>query len=240
MANLEYAYAHILLSFGLDYFSSKEFKKVVSVDNPNLMLHRLCKEGFLTRYRRGVYRATHPLILSLERGGSRWRDKVAQKDYLPILEFVVVKLVEFFWNRITSLLIFGSVARGQARAESDIDILLVAEGLPKRYSERIGLVRRALSGVEDVRLKMWERARVYPLIDVIALEPEEASTNHPFYLDMLGEAIVVLDRNGFMKSRLEALEKKLCEIGARKVVLPDGRWFWDLKSEIRKGEVIEL
>jgi hypothetical protein len=43
-----------------------------------------------------------------------------------------------------------------------------------------------------------------------------------------------------MKSRLEALEKKLCEIGARKVVLPDGRWFWDLKSEIRKGEVIEL
>ena len=240
MANLEHAYTQILLSFGLDRFTSREFKKVVGVDNPNLILHRLCKEGFLTRHRRGMYMATHPLILSLERGGFRWRDKVAQKEYLPILEFVIAKLVEFFWNRITSLLIFGSVARGRARAESDIDVLLVAEGLPKRYSERMELVRRALSGVEDVRLKMWERARVYPLIDVIALEPEEASTNHPFYLDMLGEAIVVLDRNGFMKSRLEALEKKLCEIGARKVVLPDGRWFWDLKSEIRKGEVIEL
>jgi len=43
-----------------------------------------------------------------------------------------------------------------------------------------------------------------------------------------------------MKSRLKTLKKNLREIGARKIVLSDGRWSWDLKSEVRKGEVIEL
>lgn len=240
MPNLEDIFAQILLSFGLDYFSNSEFKRAVDAGNPNLILHRLCKNGFLTRYGRGMYKATHPLILSLERGGIRWRDKIAQKEYLPILELVVAKLVELFWNRLTSLIIIGSVARGKARPESDIDVLLVAEGLPKRYAERMKMVRRALDGVEDVRLKMWERSGIYPLVDVIALDPEEALTNHPFYLDMVSEAVVVFDKGGFMKSRLGVLERKLCEIGARKVTLPDGRWFWDLKSEVRKGEVIEL
>jgi predicted nucleotidyltransferase len=240
MSNLNTVYAKVLMNFGLDYFSSKEFKEVVRVDNPNLILHRLCKIGYLTRGRRGLYRATHPLLLSLERGGYKWRDKIPQREYLPILEFVTVRLVEFFWSKLISLIVFGSVARGKAEMESDVDVLVVADGLPERYSERLVLIRKVLSGVESIRMRMWEKDGVYPLIDVIALTPQEASINHPFYLDMAGEAVVIFDRGDFMKNKLEVLERKLCEIGARKVVLPNGSWFWDLKSEISKGEVVEL
>jgi len=43
-----------------------------------------------------------------------------------------------------------------------------------------------------------------------------------------------------MKKRLEKLKDKLSELKARKVLLADGKWYWELKPEIKKGKVIEL
>jgi UTP:GlnB (protein PII) uridylyltransferase len=39
-------------------------------------------------------------------------------------------------ERLVSLVLFGSVARGRACPTSDIDLLLVAEGLPRSLADR--------------------------------------------------------------------------------------------------------
>jgi hypothetical protein len=41
-----------------------------------------------------------------------------------------------FGDQLVSVVLFGSVARGQAREPSNIDLLLVARGLPRSLRDR--------------------------------------------------------------------------------------------------------
>ena len=43
---------------------------------------------------------------------------------------------ELLQTRLVSLVLFGSVARGEAHATSDIDLLVVADGLPRSLHAR--------------------------------------------------------------------------------------------------------
>lgn len=196
---------------------------IVGAERLYLILHRLCRAGYLVRISRGVFRVSHPTVLVLERAGYRWRDKIVQKDYLEFLESLVVWVVEGFWDKLVSLVIFGSVAAGQARAESDVDLLIIAEDLPERYSDR---------------LRLWREKKLYPLIDPILLTPSEAERIQPFYLDLLEYSVIVYDRDGFMRRVLEGLRAKLKILGAIKVELPDKSWYWVIKPGAGFGEAI--
>ena len=233
-------YSSILLRFGLNEFTTEDFKRIFKKANPNLILHRLQKRGYLTRASRGVYRASSPFTLILEWAGWKWRDKIRNKEYVPMLEFIVSRLITFFSEKLVSIVLFGSIAYGEAKKESDIDLLVVADGLPERYSERLSFLRKALTGIDELRLRIWRRMGRYPLVDAIILTPHEARVSHPFYLDMVDNAIIIYDRENFMKRKFKELKEKLSKIGARKVVLPDGRWYWELKESLHKGEVIQL
>ena len=179
-------------------------------------------------------------MLVLERAGYRWRDKIVQKDYLEFLESLVVRVLEGFWDKLVSLVIFGSVAAGQARAESDVDLLIIAEDLPERYSDRLRLWREIVAGLEYERLRLWREKKLYPLIDPILLTPSEAERIQPFYLDLLEYAVIVYDRDGFMQRVLEGLRAKLKILGAIKVELPDKSWYWVIKPSAGFGEAITV
>jgi len=240
MDKLREAYSRLLLRFGINEFRVTEASRELNMEKPYLLMHRLCRAGYLVRVSKGVFRAVHPVVLALEWAGCRWRDKIAQKEYLPFLDLLVAKLVEGFWGRLVSLIIFGSLAAGRAKAESDIDLLIVAEGLPERYSDRLRLWRRVVSGLEVERLRLWRERGIYPLIDPILLTPEEAGRVQPFYLDLLNASIIVYDRGGFMRGVLERLRAKLRELGSIKVELPNGAWYWVVKPDAGVGEVIEV
>ena len=233
-------YGLILSEFGLNEFTAKGLEKKLKIDNVALPLHRLCVAGYLVRVSRGVYRATHPVVLALEWAGFRWREKIVQKIYLPILEHIVVGLIQNFWTRVISIVLFGSVAAGKARPESDVDLLIVIEDLPENYSERLKIFRKATEGIEEITLDLWRKYRIYPLVSPVILTPEEAEKTQPFYLDMIETSVIILDKNGFMKRKLEDLRGRLSQLGARRIVLPDGTWFWELKPSIKPGEVIDL
>ncbi len=235
---LSEAYSKLLLRFGLRKFRSSDALYIVGAERLYLILHRLCRAGYLVRISRGVFRVSHPTVLVLERAGYRWRDKIIQKDYLEFLESLVVKVLEGFWDKLISLVIFGSVAAGQARAESDVDLLIIAEDLPERYSDRLRLWREIVAGLESERLRLWREKKLYPLIDPILLTPSEAERIQPFYLDLLEYAVIVYDRDGFMHRVLEGLRAKLKILGAIKVELPDKSWYWVIKPGAGFGEAI--
>jgi len=233
-------YGKILAELWLREFTLEDARKIIKKSNLSLLLHRMCEKGLLERISRGVFRAIHPTVLALQWAGMDWREKIPQKEYRRIMEFVVARLIENFQDKLVSIVLFGSIARGEGKGESDIDLLIVIKDLPERYSERLKLFNEAVNGIGRLRLELWEKKRVYPLIDPIILTPEEASTNHPFYLDMVDGSILIFDRGNFMERKLEKLRNRLKELKARKVTLADGRWYWELKPEVKKGEVIEL
>ena len=232
------AYSKLLLRFGFREFRTSDALDIIGAENPYLILHRLCRAGYLVRVSRGVFRVSHPTVLVLEHAGYKWRDKIVQKDYLGFLELLVAKVVEGFWDKLVSLVIFGSVAAGRARAESDADLLIVAEELPESYSDRLRLWRGIVAGLESERLRLWRERRLYPLIDPILLAPNEAERVQPFYLDLLDNAVIVYDRDGFMHRVLEGLRAKLKILGAIKVELPDKSWYWVIKPSAGFGEAI--
>lgn len=60
-------------------------------------------------------------------------------------------------DALVSVVLFGSVARGEAREESDIDVLVIADGFPRSLRERRQLL-----------LDIWPRersARALPFVE---------------------------------------------------------------------------
>lgn len=137
-------------------------------------------------------------------------------------------------ERLISLVLFGSVARGQARPSSDIDLLVVAEGFPRSLRDR----RRPL-------LETWEQVRTaqalpYVEWNLVTKSPEEARFHSPLYLDIVEDGILLLDRAGSFEAVLSEMRERMRALGSRRIYLDDGSWYWDLKPDFRFGEVVEI
>jgi hypothetical protein len=139
-----------------------------------------------------------------------------------------------FGERLISLVLFGSVARGEARESSDIDLIVVADGFPRSLRER----RRPL--IDD-----WRRVRAangLPAVEwnLVTKSPDEARVHSPLYLDVVEDGILILDRGGFFQEVLSEMRARMRALGSRRVYLDDGSWYWDLKPDFRFGEVVEI
>jgi uncharacterized protein len=77
----------------------------------------------------------------------------------------IKKDLNFLENEVEGILLFGSVAAGEAYEESDIDICLVAP----ETKEGIKLWTRALAGIRDTRydLRIFEQMPLFMKMEVI-------------------------------------------------------------------------
>jgi uncharacterized protein len=132
---------------------------------------------------------------------------------------------------VLSVVLFGSWARGEARPDSDIDLLIVAADLPAARLDRFRLWRRvALEVLPDLARRLA----------VILLSAEEAKQTRPFYLDLVHEAVLLYDRDGFFREVLSALGQRLAHLGAKRARDRHGHPYWILKEASSFGEVVEL
>jgi hypothetical protein len=136
--------------------------------------------------------------------------------------------------RLISIVLFGSVARGEATESSDIDVLVVAGGFPWSLSAR----RHELFALYAPA----REARGLPFVEwnLVTKTPEEARFTSPLYLDMVEDGRLLFDRDGFFVGVLDGLRARMRELGSRRVFLPDGSWYWDLRPGFRFGEEVEL
>lgn len=136
--------------------------------------------------------------------------------------------------RLLSLILFGSVARGTAHETSDIDLLVIVEGLPRSLRDRRQVLLDEWSSVRA-------RERLRPVEwNLIVKPPEEARAHSPLYLDLVEDVILLVDRDGFFEAVLSSMRARMQELGSRRVFLPDGTWYWDLKPDFRFGEIVEI
>lgn len=168
------------------------------------------------------------------------RQVIGYREYEPLLDQLVYQIQTRLGENVVSVVLYGSVARGQAGPESDVDLLLVLEGASSVYRERLQPI---LSILRELRRqscwKSLEDQGISPSLSVLVLSQEEADQNRLLYLDMIEEARILVDRNDFFQHRLDVLEKRLRKLGARKV-RQNGAWYWDLKPDLRIGETVTL
>ncbi|MBS7607110.1 nucleotidyltransferase domain-containing protein [Candidatus Bathyarchaeota archaeon] len=141
-------------------------------------------------------------------------------------------------DNLVSVVVYGSVARGSARKDGDIDILIVAENLPKSRMERQRMFLEIESSLEPLINELWDRG-FYVDFSPLILSREEASKIRPIYLDMVEDAIILYDKEGFFGNILERLKRRLKELGARREWIGN-KWYWILKPNIKFGEVVEI
>jgi len=145
---------------------------------------------------------------------------------------------EHYGETLVSLAIFGSVARGTMRPDSDIDLLLVVDGLLRGRMARVRdfeVIERRMEGV----LRAAERKDVHTTLSAAFKTPSEVEQGSPPFLDMTREVRVLYDREEFLERYLESLRQKLQALGARRV-RKSGGYYWLLKPDYRPGDKIQL
>ena len=160
-------------------------------------------------------------------------ERIPHAYYAPLIKRFCEKLYEVFGDRLVSVVLFGSIARGNWSKDSDIDLLVVAEGWEsKPVWERLRELRKAEKGLEvsPEYLRAIE-AGYTPVIQPYPLSKDEARKFHTFYLDLVLEGIVLYDKESFMAEVLRSVKQRLEKAGAVRVTLPSGQYYWILGEE---------
>lgn len=158
-----------------------------------------------------------------------------------LIEETLRLLLQEFGKNLLSVVVFGSVARGEEKPESDTDLLIVSRSFPESLSDRMDQLAKILIQLEETKQhKEMRREAINTWIQFHPLKPEEAKLHRPIYLDMVEDSIIIYDRDKFIEATLSNLKRKLKELGAKRIFLNNGSWYWDLKPSIQQGEVVEI
>lgn len=167
-------------------------------------------------------------------------DRKLHAEYRELADEYARAIKEFFGERLCSICFFGSVVRGEATPESDLDVLVVAEKLPKDLGLRVREtipIHEALRRSEEYRKLRLQGKSAF--VSDIMLTPDEVKTHPPIMLDMTEDAFIVYDKDGFLKGVLDDMRRRLNELGAKKVKARKG-YFWILKPDAKPSEVVEI
>ena len=160
------------------------------------------------------------------------------EPYRTVIERLLNELLKVFRDDLISVVVYGSVARGTARRDSDIDVLIVVEELPRSRFERLSIYMKAEENLDPLLNELLNRGYAVTISPILKTK-REAERISPLYLDMVEDAIIVYDKNGFFEEILKRLRDKLRELGAERVWIGK-KWYWRLKKDYKFGEVIEL
>ncbi len=141
-------------------------------------------------------------------------------------------------ENLVSVVLFGSVARGEAGPDSDIDLLVVCETFPAGRFARLRMLEPADQAFET-ELERLQAQGVRTRLSLVLKTRDEATRVVPLYLDLVEDARLLHDRDGFFTGVLKRLRSALTQNGAERRILGRVR-YWVLKRDFRPGDVVEL
>lgn len=144
----------------------------------------------------------------------------------------------FYGARLVSVAVYGSVGRGVMKPDSDIDCLIVADPLPKGRVPRVAEFDAVEKEMLDP-LASAAKAGIHTRLSPVIKTPAEVRLGSPLFLDMVDDARILFDRDGFLAGELAGLRARLQRLGARRI-WRGSAWYWDLKPDYRQGEEFEI
>ena len=160
------------------------------------------------------------------------------EQYEQILAALVAELQVVYGSRLVACAVFGSVGRGTPRYGSDVDLLLVVGGLPRGRFNRVEEFLPVEAHLESARTV---RETGYPPIALspVFKTPEEVEVGSPLFLDMVDDARILYDPQGFLTTYFNLFRARLRHLGARRIRRGNA-WYWELKPDLKPGEVFTL
>jgi predicted nucleotidyltransferase len=132
-------------------------------------------------------------------------------------------LLSALGESLVAVVLFGSRASGDARVDSDWDLLVIAHDLPQRPFERHKALKRALP--ELVRGD----------VAIVARTPHEFEMSLPsLYLDIALDGRILYDPSGYAAEKLDTLRSLIQRKGLARRRSADGDvWVWPTAREDR-------
>lgn len=150
----------------------------------------------------------------------RWIESKARerpdkwRSYLNRFVFLLRKT----WGReLKSVVLFGSQAAGKARPESDIDLLVICDALPRRRLERQNFLFQLAKRITPAFAHK---------LSPVPMTSKEALEMKPLYLGILTSHEILWDQDDFFRTRLNEIKGGLESAGAEEVKDEGGGSYW--------------
>lgn len=159
-----------------------------------------------------------------------------REEFETALQALLRAIKEVYGNRLVSLAVFGSVGRGTPRPDSDIDLLLVADDMPRGRLKRMAEFNQVEA---KVKACLPQLHHISVDLSPVLKDRDEVLAGSLLFLDMLEDARILYDREDFLFNCFQRQKMRLAELGAVKHYRK-GAWYWVLKRDYRPGEEIEI
>ncbi|MBS7629952.1 nucleotidyltransferase domain-containing protein, partial [Candidatus Bathyarchaeota archaeon] len=196
------------------------------------ILSKLHKESLLTIFERSrprLYRLMDPETFISIASGKINRLKIPQERYLKLIYDCCKALRENI--DLTSLAVYGSVARGTAGDTSDVDLFTVSNDFKGTLGERIEFLTRIVEKRVGDEIRFLQDNKIYTFLSFYPLRKFEAEKLPLIMLDMVDDSKIVYDEDGFLENLLLKLKLKLIDAKVRKVYIEKNKWYWDLHPD---------
>jgi len=236
-------YSKLFGHFGQELFTFQQARELLTVNETKLAVafSKLHSKRILLIFDHGrprLYRLLNPdnfILLASET--IKNMDKIPQERYLRIICDCFRRTSERL--NMESFAVYGSVARGSATLNSDVDILLISEHLSGSLGSRMKTLYNMEEALHDEQ--RWLRKHgIYAGLSFYPLRKREAQRLPNLFLDLTEEAVILKDEEHFLERTLLELKTKLLKMGAKRVFINKEQWYWDLKPDYKFGETIAI
>lgn len=138
------------------------------------------------------------------------------------LEALVESLQRALGDDLIGVVLYGSHARGTPRPDSDVDLLIIAGGLPESRYERAGWFGQVLAQSDYDG----------PRVSMLGKTPEEFEGHFPsLYLDIGLDGVTLFDRGDYTAGKLARIRELISEAGLVRKTF-DGEMQWELTRPV--------
>jgi len=137
-------------------------------------------------------------------------------------------------SHLEGVVLFGSLARGEAGEKSDIDLFVVTKNLEGSDRERLRTVYGAL------RPLLRRFGRGISLIERRAEELPPKTDLTPLLINVAWEGVILYDREGLIAKLLAGIRRAVRRAGLIRYRTRDGKYGWRLRRPLRRGETFTI
>jgi predicted nucleotidyltransferase len=234
-------YSKLHWEFGRESFSLSDAEQVLGFGESkvHVAFSKLHSCGALIVFRRSrprIYRLLDPGSLILRASGKINEVDFQQEEYLQ-LALDVLRTLRARLD-LVSFCVYGSVARGEARSSSDLDVLVVSDDFNGSVASRIDLLSFVDSEVGE-ELAYLRKNGLSTYVSFMPLRKEEVEAGPILLLDQSYNAKILYDEGDFLGRILARLRAKL-ELKGSKRIKTSGGWYWDLQPDFSQGQAVEI